>query len=214
MIDLLDALTQQRVLPLLVVDDPADAVPLGRALARAGIRLVEVALRTPASVEICAALCSVSDLCVGAGTVLHPQQVAQVVEVGAQFVVSPGTSAAVLDSCQHHGVAAIPGVATATEIQRAMELGATTVKFFPAERLGGIGTLSDLGGPFPQVMFVPTGGVDEQNMAQYLAMSNVAAVGGSWIPSRSAIRAHEFAHITELAARALTAASTKVRSHR
>jgi 2-dehydro-3-deoxyphosphogluconate aldolase/(4S)-4-hydroxy-2-oxoglutarate aldolase len=212
MIDIFAALTQQRVMPLLVVDDPADALPLGQALASAGVRLVEVAFRTPASLEICAALCSVPGLCVGAGTVLRQQQVVQAVEAGAQFVVSPGTSAAVLGACQHRGVAAIPGVATATEIQRAVELGATTLKFFPAGQLGGVDTLSALSGPFPQVAFIPTGGVDEQNMARYLAMPNVAAVGGSWVAPRSAVRAHEFAQIAELAARALRAAATEVRS--
>jgi len=212
MIDILDALTEQRVLPLLVVDDPADAVPLGQALASAGVRLVEVAFRTAASRESCAALCSVPELSVGAGTVLRPQQVAQAAEADAQFVISPGTSEAVLEACQRHGVAAIPGVATATEIQRATELGARTLKFFPAERLGGVDMLSALSGPFPQVAFVPTGGVDEHNMAQYLAMPNVAAVGGSWVAPRSAVRAHEFAHIAQMAARALRSAATVVRS--
>src|SRR5450756_3191309 len=152
------------------------------------------------------AMAARGDILVGAGTVLTPAQVDQAVAAGARFVVSPGLSRAVVERCQEHGVLALPGAVTATEVMAALELGLTTVKFFPAGTSGGAAAIRALAAPFGDVRFVPTGGVGPKNLAEYLAVPAVAAVGGSWMVPRDRVKAGDFAGIQQLTADAVALA--------
>jgi 2-dehydro-3-deoxyphosphogluconate aldolase/(4S)-4-hydroxy-2-oxoglutarate aldolase len=147
------------------------------------------------------------DILVGAGTVLTPQQVDRAVAAGAAYVVSPGLSRAVVERCGELGVLALPGAVTATEVQAALELGLTTVKFFPAGTSGGAPAIAALAAPFGDVSFVPTGGVGPKNLHEYLAIPSVAAVGGSWMVPRELVRAHDFAAIVQLTSDAVALAA-------
>jgi 2-dehydro-3-deoxyphosphogluconate aldolase/(4S)-4-hydroxy-2-oxoglutarate aldolase len=147
---------------------------------------------------------------VGAGTVLTPAQVDEAVTAGASYVVSPGLSRAVVERCQEHGVLALPGAVTATEIQAALELGLTTVKFFPAGTSGGAPAIAALAAPFTGVRFVPTGGVGPANLLDYLAIPAVAAVGGSWMVPRDRVHAGDWAGIEQLTAEAVALAAAAV----
>jgi 2-dehydro-3-deoxyphosphogluconate aldolase/(4S)-4-hydroxy-2-oxoglutarate aldolase len=146
------------------------------------------------------------DMLVGAGTVLTAAQVDQAVEAGATYVVSPGLSRAVVERCHERGIAVLPGAVTATEIQTALELGVTMVKFFPAETSGGASAIAALAGPFGNVRFVPTGGIGPTNLAEYLSIPAVAAVGGSWMVPRDRVRSGDFATIQQLTADAVALA--------
>jgi 2-dehydro-3-deoxyphosphogluconate aldolase / (4S)-4-hydroxy-2-oxoglutarate aldolase len=201
-----DALSRwetERILPVVVTDRPADASPLAEALLVGGLSCAEITLRTPAAIEVIRALSKHPDLVVGAGTVLDPRQAIAAIEAGARFVVSPGLDLDVLTVCRARGVFAVPGVATASEIQAARRAGTDVLKFFPAEALGGMRTIEALAGPFGGVRFVPTGGVTAENAADYLAQPAVLAVGGSWMVSAALLRAGDWG---EVAARAGAAA--------
>lgn len=197
-----DVLSRERVLPVLVLDDPAHAGPLGDALARGGIGTAEVTLRTPAALAAIERLAADPRLIVGAGSVVTPDQVDAAVAAGARFVVSPGLSGAVVRRCAGHGVPAVPGVATATEVMRALDLGVTLLKFFPAAAAGGPGAVAALGGPFPRVAFIPTGGIGELDAADYLALPNVAAVGGTWLAPAALLRDGDYDAVAARAGRA------------
>lgn len=206
--DVVARFAEQRLVAVVVIDDARMAEPLGEALSWAGLTCVEVTLRTPAARESLRIMAQRPDLCVGAGTVLSPRQVDSVVEVGARFVVSPGTSPSIVVASHAAGVPIFPGVATPTEIQAALELGVNTLKLFPAESLGGITALSALSGPFPDVRFVPTGGIGPANLAGYLAHPSVLAVGGSWMATRAMLAGREFASIRRLATAAVHATTS------
>ncbi|MBB2922341.1 bifunctional 4-hydroxy-2-oxoglutarate aldolase/2-dehydro-3-deoxy-phosphogluconate aldolase [Cellulomonas cellasea] len=205
--DTLSALAEARLVPVVVLDDAADAPALGDALVAGGLPVAEVTFRTAAAAEAIRVLAGRGDVLVGAGTVLTVEQVDQAVAAGASYVVSPGTSRAVVERCQEHGILALPGAVTATEIQAALELGLTTVKFFPAGTSGGAPAIAALAAPFGGVQFVPTGGVSPTNLHEYLALPSVAAVGGSWMVPRDRIRARDTAGITELTAAAVALAA-------
>ena len=205
--DVLDRLAQHRLVPVVVLDDAADAVPLGAALVAGGLPVAEVTFRTAAAADAVRALADRGDLLVGAGTVLTPAQVDAAVAAGARFVVSPGTSRAVVERCAEHGIAALPGAVTATEVQAALELGLSTVKFFPAGTSGGAAAIAALAAPFASVRFVPTGGVGPANLAEYLALPSVCAVGGSWMVPRDRIRGGDFDAVRELTRRAVALAA-------
>jgi 2-dehydro-3-deoxyphosphogluconate aldolase/(4S)-4-hydroxy-2-oxoglutarate aldolase len=198
MMDVLPALSAARLVPVVVLDDAADADGLAGALVAGGLPIAEVTFRTGAAQDSIRAMAARGDILVGAGTVLTPEQVDQAVAAGARFVVSPGLSRAVVERCQEHGVLALPGAVTATEIQAALELGLTTVKFFPAGTSGGAAAIAALAAPFGGVKFVPTGGVSPKNLAEYLAIPSVAAVGGSWMVPRDRVKARDFAGIQQL----------------
>ncbi|WP_345763266.1 bifunctional 4-hydroxy-2-oxoglutarate aldolase/2-dehydro-3-deoxy-phosphogluconate aldolase [Diaminobutyricibacter sp. McL0608] len=193
------------VLPVIVLDSAERAEPLGRTLVAAGIRQAEVTLRTPASLSALRILARTAGLRVGAGTVLDASQVDEAVDAGAAFVVSPGVADEVLARSRHRGVPAIPGIATATELMRARALGVRTVKFFPAEALGGTVALSALAAVFPDISFIPTGGIDEGRAAHYLALPSVIAIGGSWMVPRAAIAAGDFSTVEALCRHAMAA---------
>lgn len=192
-------------MPVVVLDDVAAADGLGRALADGGLPIAEVTLRTEAGLAAIAALARHDRLLVGAGTVTRPAQVDRAVDAGARFVVSPGLSAAVVRRCRSHGVPYLPGVATPTEVLSALELDVTTVKLFPAAELGGPAVVRALAGPFPEVRFVPTGGIGLDQAADYLAHPSVMAVGGSWMVPRSLLAARRFDEVTALVSQAVAA---------
>ncbi|HEV2798438.1 MAG TPA: bifunctional 4-hydroxy-2-oxoglutarate aldolase/2-dehydro-3-deoxy-phosphogluconate aldolase [Nocardioides sp.] len=176
-----DVLGGHRIVPVVVLDDPARAEALGAALVEGGLPVAEATFRTPAAAAVLRRLAERDDLVVGAGTVLTPRQVDEALAAGARFVVSPGLSAGVVRRCQEAGVPVIPGVSTATEIMQALDLGLDTVKFFPAEANGGLPSVTALAAAFPQVRFMPTGGITADSAPAYLAHPAVAAVGGSWM---------------------------------
>jgi 2-dehydro-3-deoxyphosphogluconate aldolase/(4S)-4-hydroxy-2-oxoglutarate aldolase len=161
----LDRLLAHRVVPVVVIRDLAATLPLAEALASGGLPVAEVTFRTPVAVEAIRMLAAETELLVGAGTVIRAEQVDAAVEAGADFVVSPGFSSSVVLRCAELGVPAIPGVATATEVLAALDQGLAVLKYFPAEAIGGIPALKALSGPFPDVRFVPTGGVSPANLA-------------------------------------------------
>lgn len=170
------------IIPVIKLNQVEDAIPLANALLAGGIPVAEVTFRTEAAAEGIATIRrEVPQMLVGAGTVLSTEQAIAAVEAGAQFVVSPGSNGKIIDKVLDSGVVMIPGVATPTEIEAAMGRGLSVVKFFPAEVLGGVAMLKALAGPYPQMKFVPTGGISASNMKDYLQQKNVLAVGGSWM---------------------------------
>ena len=191
-------LAGQRFVPVIVLDDARQAVPLTEALLRGGIGCAEITLRTDAGPAAIAAASAVPDFIVGAGTVLTPDDVDRVVEAGARFVVSPGLDDDVVARSIELGVEVIPGVATATEVQRALRLGLSRLKLFPAGPLGGMAAVRALAGPFPDVRFLPSGGVTAENAGEYLASPSVFAVSGSWMATRDLIAAGDFETIERL----------------
>ncbi|HEY0119654.1 MAG TPA: bifunctional 4-hydroxy-2-oxoglutarate aldolase/2-dehydro-3-deoxy-phosphogluconate aldolase [Cellulomonas sp.] len=186
----LGALAAHVLVPVVVVRDVPDAALLADVLVTGGLPVAEVTLRTPAAVDAIRAMSDRDDILVGAGTVLTASQVDSAVAAGARFVVSPGLSQAVVERCGELGVAALPGAATATEVQAAIELGFDTVKFFPASTSGGPAAIKALAAPFGAVSFLPTGGIGPADLADYLAVPSVVGVGGSWMipPDRVAAR--------------------------
>jgi 2-dehydro-3-deoxyphosphogluconate aldolase/(4S)-4-hydroxy-2-oxoglutarate aldolase len=206
--DILSVLSSARLVPVVVLDDAADADGLAGALVAGGLPVAEVTFRTAAAADSIRAMSACGDIFVGAGTVLTVAQVDQAVAAGASFVVSPGLSRAVVERCQEKGVLALPGAVTATEVQAALELGINTVKFFPAGTSGGAPAIKALAAPFGGVRFVPTGGVGPKNLAEYLSIPVVAAVGGSWMVPRDLVKSGDFAGIQALTAEAVAMART------
>jgi 2-dehydro-3-deoxyphosphogluconate aldolase/(4S)-4-hydroxy-2-oxoglutarate aldolase len=190
------AIGGKRVLPVVVLEDAAKAEPLATALTTGGLPCAEVTFRTDAAVESIKAMAAAPDFLVGAGTVLTAEQVDRAVDAGARFIVSPGFGPAVVRRCQELGVPVFPGVATATEIQMALDTGVHTVKFFPAEQLGGVAMIKALAAPFRTVRFIPTGGVTTANLAGYLANPAVLAVGGTWMVAPDLLAAGDWAEVT------------------
>ncbi|MEH1098924.1 bifunctional 4-hydroxy-2-oxoglutarate aldolase/2-dehydro-3-deoxy-phosphogluconate aldolase [Micromonospora sp. CPCC 205561] len=195
-----------RILPVVVLDDARDAAPLAEALARGGLGCAEVTFRTDAAADAIRVMAERPDLLVGAGTVLTPAQVDRAVEAGARFVVTPGFSPAVVRRCQELGLPVFPGVATGTEIQMALDAGLDTVKFFPAEQLGGVPMIKALAAPFRSVRFIPTGGVNTGNLGDYLAVPAVLAVGGTWMVAPDLIAAGRWDEVAARTAAAVEAA--------
>ena len=193
------------LLPVITIDRADDADSLAAALMQGGIPYAEVTFRTPAAARAIDRMRSgVPQMTIGAGTVLTLEHADQAVRSGAQFLVSPAYDAALVDWCEEHEVPIIPGVATASEVNAASQRGLRTLKLFPAEQLGGVALLQALRGPFPEIRFVPTGGITPRNLADYARQPNVAACGGSWIASREAIYARRFDDIVAAAREACT----------
>lgn len=192
------------VVPVMVIDRIEDALPMGEALANAGITLFEVTMRTPVALDAIRLLREkMPDATVGVGTVTTPEELQQAIDVGAQFAISPGITTALLEAGRAAPIPLIPGVATISELMQAKALGYTHLKFFPAEAAGGTAMLKSIAGPFPAITFCPTGGIHEGNYRDYLALPNVACVGGSWILPKSSIEQGDWAAVTALAKRAL-----------
>ena len=197
------------VVPLVQSDDPDTALKISEALVEGGLTVLEVVLRTDAAVECMAHLVkTLPDAHIGAGTVVTPAQARKVIELGAKFVVSPGLDADVVKVCQAAGVPILPGIATATELTQAYNLGLRTVKFFPAGLAGGPKMLKAFSSVFRDVRFMPTGGVKAANLTEFLEIPAVLACGGSWLTPKDAIAAGDFAAITALAKEAVSIAQS------
>ncbi len=196
--EVLDRVGRLRLVPMVVMDDAAFADGFGDALVAGGLPAVEVTLRTDDAVEAIRRLAKRGDLLVGAGTVLTKEQADRAIDAGAAFLVAPGTNPTVIDHCLLRSVPILPGVATPTDIDLAMSFGLDTVKFFPAENLGGTSTLKAYAGPYADLMFLPTGGITPEKLPEYLALPYVLACGGSWLAPREALAKGDFATIRKL----------------
>ena len=203
----LDLLTRLRILPVIVIDDAASAVPLARALAEGGLPAAEVTFRTAGAAEAIRRIAAeVPEVALGAGTVLTPERVDEARDAGARFIVAPGLNQRVVERAREHGLPVFPGVCTPTEIEHALELGLTTLKFFPAEPMGGLRFLKAVCAPYGSVRFMPTGGVTAANVGEYLKFEKVICCGGSWMAPQDRIKAGDFAWIAAETARAVEAA--------
>ncbi|MFF7040879.1 bifunctional 4-hydroxy-2-oxoglutarate aldolase/2-dehydro-3-deoxy-phosphogluconate aldolase [Streptomyces massasporeus] len=188
------------VVPVVVIEDAGDAVPLARALVAGGLPAIEVTLRTPAALEAIRGIArEVPGAVVGAGTVIRPAQVAEAVAAGSRFLVSPGWTDVLLDAMRASGVPFLPGVSTASEVVALLERGVREMKFFPAQAAGGTAYLKSLSGPLPQARFCPTGGIGPSSAPDYLALPNVGCVGGSWMLPQDALAARDWGRVEELA---------------
>ncbi len=199
-----DVFKQGPVVPVLIVNNIAHAVPLAKALLAGGVSVLEVTLRTPVALDVIAKIVAeVPEALVGAGTVTNKAQLKQVEQAGAQFALSPGITSDLLQAGNDGGIPLIPGIATTSELMQAMDLGYTHFKFFPAEAAGGIRAVKSIGGPFPDAVFCPTGGISLNNYQDYLALPNVRCVGGSWLAPDDAMQAGDWSRITKLARQAV-----------
>jgi 2-dehydro-3-deoxyphosphogluconate aldolase/(4S)-4-hydroxy-2-oxoglutarate aldolase len=202
---LLSLLDGQPVIPVLKIDDADNAVPLARALARGGLKVIEITLRTASALEsIRRAADEVPEAVVGAGTILNAAQFDQAARAGSRFIVSPGVTASVLAAAANSEVPLLPGAITPGEIMTAREAGIDFLKFFPAEQAGGAAFLKSLASPFAGIRFCPTGGVSQKNVKDYLSLPNVICVGGSWVAPDNLIEAKDWAAIETLAREAST----------
>jgi 2-dehydro-3-deoxyphosphogluconate aldolase/(4S)-4-hydroxy-2-oxoglutarate aldolase len=205
-----DLVSLAPVIPVVVIDDVDDAVPLAAALVRGGLPVIEVTLRTPAAAAAIERIAGeVPGAVVGAGTVTTARQVAEALGAGAQFLVSPGATPSLLDALQASGVPFLPGTATASDIVALLERSISHAKLFPAEVVGGVRTLQAFAGPFPQMRFCPTGGITEDTAPVYLAEENVACVGGSWMLPRGAVARRDWATVDVLARAAAELAAVR-----
>lgn len=211
MTDIISLLSGHRVIPVVVIDDIECTAPLADALVSAGMPLAEITFRTDQAEDAVRLLSDRRDLVVGAGSIRTAEHVDRAVKAGAQFIVSPGLSDGVVARCRELDVPVLPGVATPTEIMHALDLGIEVVKLFPAGLIGGPAAVRDLGAPFPSLRFVPTGGVGPANLAEYLSLGAVVAVGGSWMVARDLLTAGRFDEVRRLAAAAVSSVIGEVR---
>ena len=196
------------VVPVIVINNIEDAVPVAKALVAGGVRVLEVTLRTECAVEAIRRIAKeVPEAIVGAGTVINPQQLAQVTEAGAQFAISPGLTEALLKAAVAGAIPLIPGISTVSELMLGMSYGLKEFKFFPAEANGGVKALKAIAGPFSQIRFCPTGGISPENYRNYLALESVLCIGGSWLVPNDAVKAGDYQRITELAKEAVAGAT-------
>lgn len=201
--DVLSRLAAAGVVPVVVLDNAADAVPTAKAMVAGGIDVMEITFRTAAAADsIRAVAAEVPEMLVGAGTVVNLEQCKLAVECGAKFIVSPGYDEETVAWCVENGVAVTPGCVTPTEIMAALKHGLKVLKFFPANVYGGLSAIKALAGPFVGLKFIPTGGVNQQNLGEFVSNPSIHAVGGSWVCPKADIAAHNFDKITQLCAEA------------
>ncbi len=207
--DATELLNGIRLMPVIVIDEVEHAVPLAIALRDAGVRAMEITLRTPAALDALTRIHrEVPEMLLGVGSVRRPEQFAQAQAAGAGFAVSPGVTPRLLQAAESCGLPYLPGAATATEVLQLLENGYRLQKFFPAEQLGGAATLKALSAPLPEVRFCPTGGVNAQNALHYLALPQVACIGGSWFIPSALLAAEDFTTIGEQAVDAIALTRT------
>ena len=188
------------VIPVIVINELAHAVPLAKALVAGGVRVLEVTLRTPAALAAIRAIADeVPDAIVGVGTLTRPEDFTEARDAGARFGVSPGLTPALIEAAWESGLPLLPGVMTPSDVIAARLAGFRELKLFPAQQAGGVGMLQALAGPFPDVTFCPTGGITAETAPEFLARPNVACVGGSWLTSKTALAAKDWGAITALA---------------
>ncbi len=206
MSDVLAQVSRIRLVPVIALDDAAQAPRLAQALVAGGLPVAEVTFRTAAAAAAIRSMAADGRLLVGAGTVLTSDQVQQAQDAGARFIVSPGFNPKVVSAALKAGLPVFPGVATPTEIEMALDHGLSTLKFFPAEALGGVKMLKAISAPYGQVRFIPTGGIEPGNLKSYLALPSVVACGGSWMVAKDLVKAGNFEKVRELAQAAVALA--------
>lgn len=201
---IIEVLQISPIVPVVVIEDIKDAVPLAQSLIEGGIHIIEVTLRSSCALEAIELIAkNVPKMRVGAGTILNPTQLEQAQNRGAEFLISPGLTIKLLEYAKKKDMPLIPGVSSSSEVMQALELGYHALKFFPAEYCGGVKLLNAFNGPFKGVKFCPTGGISVDNMRSYLALENVVCVGGSWLTPKDLIQNKEWDKITEICKRAL-----------
>ncbi len=201
---IIEVLQISPIVPVVVVEDIKDAVPLAQSLVEGGIQIIEVTLRSSCALEAIELIAkNVPKMHVGAGTILNPTQLEQAQNRGAEFLISPGLTIKLLEHAKKKDMPLIPGVSSSSEVMQALELGYSALKFFPAEYCGGVKLLNAFNGPFKGVKFCPTGGISTDNMRSYLNLENVLCVGGSWLTPKNLIQNKEWDKITEICKRSL-----------
>jgi 2-dehydro-3-deoxyphosphogluconate aldolase/(4S)-4-hydroxy-2-oxoglutarate aldolase len=206
MTDLVERLREMRIVPVITIQNAEDAVPLAAALTAGGLPCAEITFRTAAGAEALRRIAGENpEMLVGAGTVLTVAQAEEARAAGAKFVVTPGFNPVVVDFCQEHGIPVYPGICTPTELDMALAKGLKTVKFFPAEPMGGLPFLKAIAAPYHMVQFIPTGGVKTTNVADYLSFKNVVACGGTWMAPADWITGKQFERIQQETAAAVAA---------
>lgn len=206
MSQIIDQIKKLGLFPIATINDAANAAPLADAVEQGGLNSIEITFRTSAAAKAIATIGKNNpNLLIGAGTVLTVEQAARAAESGAKFIVTPGFSDKVVEYCLKHDITIMPGVATPTDIQRAIEFGLDAVKLFPAGALGGMKMLKALAAPFPKMRFVPTGGINTENLPDYLAHPAVLACGGSWLTKTDLIDSRQFDKVTQLTGQAVKA---------
>jgi 2-dehydro-3-deoxyphosphogluconate aldolase/(4S)-4-hydroxy-2-oxoglutarate aldolase len=196
--EIFDNFEKIRIIPVVTINDVKDAAPLADALVEGGLPCAEITFRTDAAVEAIRSLSGRTDFLLGAGSVLNIDQLKKAMDAGARFIVSPGFNPAVVRYCVENNIPVTPGTCTPTDFTLALEYGLNVVKFFPAESLGGLATLKAMSAPFPMLKFIPTGGINQSNVKDYLKFPQVMACGGSWMVSRDLLRKREFKQILTL----------------
>ncbi len=201
---IIEVLQISPIVPVVVIEDIKDAVPLAQSLVEGGIQIIEVTLRSSCALEAIELIAkNVPKMRVGAGTILNPTQLEQAQNRGAEFLISPGLTIKLLEHAKKKDMPLIPGVSSSSEVMQALELGYNALKFFPAEYCGGVKLLNAFNGPFKGVKFCPTGGISADNMHSYLNLENVLCVGGSWLTPKNLIQNKEWDKITEICKRSL-----------
>ncbi len=201
---IIEVLQISPIVPVVVIEDIKDAVPLAQSLIEGGIQIIEVTLRSSCALEAIELIAkNVPKMRVGAGTILNPIQLEQAQNRGAEFLISPGLTIKLLEYAKKKDMPLIPGVSSSSEVMQALELGYNALKFFPAEYCGGVKLLNAFNGPFKGVKFCPTGGISIDNMRSYLNLENVLCVGGSWLTPKNLIQNKEWDKITEICKRSL-----------
>ncbi|GAA8645996.1 bifunctional 4-hydroxy-2-oxoglutarate aldolase/2-dehydro-3-deoxy-phosphogluconate aldolase [Helicobacter pylori] len=201
---IIEVLQISPIVPVVVIENIKDAVPLAQSLIEGGIQIIEVTLRSSCALEAIELIAkNVPKMRVGAGTILNPTQLEQAQNRGAEFLISPGLTIKLLEYAKKKDMPLIPGVSSSSEVMQALELGYNALKFFPAEYCGGVKLLNAFNGPFKGVKFCPTGGISADNMRSYLNLENVLCVGGSWLTPKDLIQNKEWDKITEICKRAL-----------
>ena len=195
MADIVARIAELKLIPMVVMDKAEHANAFADALVNGGLPIAEITFRTPVAEGAIRAMAKRGDVVVGAGTVLTTEQADRAIDAGAQFIVAPGTNPEVVEHVLMRGLPMVPGVVTPSEIELATSLGATVLKFFPAETMGGIATLKALAGPYPDVRFIPTGGITPEMVPRYLQLPMVVACGGSWMAPRDLLAAGRFDEI-------------------
>ncbi|BCZ19526.1 2-keto-3-deoxy-6-phosphogluconate aldolase [Helicobacter sp. NHP19-012] len=202
-----DILNAGPIIPVMVVEEAKDAVPLARALVQGGIKVLEITLRTKEALEAINNIAQeVPEAIVGAGTVLNPTDLKRAEQAGAKFAISPGLTLALANASKESPIPLVPGVASGSEVMLALEHGLKHLKFFPAQVAGGVAMLKSFAGPFLEAFFCPTGGISLENMGDYLKLPNVLCVGGSWLAPKELVQAKEWAKITQIAQKSVAAA--------
>ena len=195
-----DIMNASPVIPVMVINNLEHAVPLAHALVEGGLKVLEITLRTPVALEAIRSIkAEVPNAIVGAGTIINIDTLNQAIDAGSEFLVSPGVTNSLINHAIYSGVPILPGGATPSEAMKLMEKGITAMKFFPAEAAGGVPMLKSIGGPLPQITFCPTGGINPENAKQYLALNNVACIGGSWMAPANLVDAEDWDEIKKRA---------------